>query len=412
MEQKFEGVNVPLAQGDVQEYVTAFKASSDRARYALFVVIITTVLVAIANYNVQEWGWPSRRLATWYQFAPKTDPTTPKTAPATVKTFPFFRGDADQLQTAREEYLKQFTARAVFAASPIPGVSIDVNDIGLVGGVALCLLMLVQALCVMREHENLFLALYKVRSLHDEEEARRKHGDSRANLLYHALAMSQVLSSPPTLARWEDRSMLSHLYLVFYIPAVAYAWVVVGNFGTMEHGAAYGVEVVALLVLQCTMALMLLLLATICLLNSKAMAERWQRAFFRINPRLRRLAQPNEWQWLKIANWLRKPSDPAHELSLKAIACIVDSLDTAEGRFMTSVDVKLPRRTIGDKLDGKELHAAVEDLKGVGRAHAKQWCDANRATFVRLETFKPTVNAVTKDSWELAGTWMFSYDQM
>jgi len=403
MPEDHDDSKLDLGASDVQEYVGAFQASSDRARYALFVVITATVLVAIANYNIQDWGWPARRLATWYRFAPKDPAVKPE-------PFPFFGGDAEQLQTAREEYIKQFVGRSVLAASPIPGVSIDVNDVGIVGGIALCLLMLVQALCIMREHENLHLALYKVRRLHEDEGLMQKHGNSRANLLYHALAMSQVISSPPTLARWENRSILNHLYLVFFIPPITYAWVVFVNFDTSARGSIYGAPIVALLVLQCTMFVMLVNLAVICLLNSKAMADRWQRAFFRINPRLRKLSQPGEWQWLKMGRLFRSRTDPEVDLAMNVIMSLVDNLDFAEGRLEGSIHVRLEKRPVGDKLDAHELKSAVDALREAGMAAARQWCLANRASFVRLESFEPSMNAITRKSWELAGTWSFTYD--
>ena len=132
---------------DTEEYVTAFERSSNRARYALYIVVVTTVLVGIANYNVQDWSWPRKRLSAWYKYA---TPTSPQSEVA-----PFFGGNIEQLKEARQEYLRQFVDRSVFTESPIPGVSMDINDVGLYGGLALTLLMLVQAICIMREHENL-----------------------------------------------------------------------------------------------------------------------------------------------------------------------------------------------------------------------------------------------------------------
>ncbi len=108
----------------------------------------------------------------------------------------------------------------MLTSSPIPGVSIDVNDLGVVGGVALVLLTSILVFCVMREHENLYLALYKVRRLCDVPDQDHTHGESAANLLYHRLVMGQVLSSPPTLAQWKHRGILHHVSWVFFLPLV------------------------------------------------------------------------------------------------------------------------------------------------------------------------------------------------
>src|SRR5207244_3239164 len=162
----------------------------------LYVTIIATVLTFVANHNIREDNWPLRRLSTWFTYARETGRNY--NPPRYVAG-----GDAERLKAVRAEYAKQFAARAVLTAGPIPGVSIDINDLGLLSGIALCLLMTIVLVCVAREHENVFLSLYKVRMICSEEQEACSIGDSRANLLYHALAMTQVHNSPPTLARWH-----------------------------------------------------------------------------------------------------------------------------------------------------------------------------------------------------------------
>ena len=151
---------------DLGLYVSAFKASSDHARYALFVVIIATVLQAIATYNSQPWSWPRRRLAAWYgtrlvptelgseQRAQRPDDALRRLEREVPMELGreerlqriadrYLGGDVERLQIARDEYLRQLEERHVFNSSPIPGASIDINDLGVLGGTALVLLMLV-----------------------------------------------------------------------------------------------------------------------------------------------------------------------------------------------------------------------------------------------------------------------------
>jgi hypothetical protein len=293
---------VKLSHDELHEYVDAFKTSSDRSRNALYVVIVATVLIAIADYNTQPWSFAQHRIKTWYRFihaAQGPGGARPQAVPHDL-----FEGDQDRLKVAGEEYLKQYTDRATLATSPIPGVWIDANDIGIIGGVTLILLMAVLVFCVMREHENLHLALYKVRRLHDSEaeSGESDHGDSKANFLYHALAMRQVLSSPPTLARWNRNAIftLPFFLLVFLMPTIGYGFVVRTNWATAPVGSLYNVNIWALNAVQFLLLGVLLVLSMTALLHARAMSKRWERAFRRINPRRVLVQQPLLRDWLVL----------------------------------------------------------------------------------------------------------------
>src|SRR5687767_779126 len=58
---------------ELREYIDAFKTSSDRARYALYFVIVATILIGISNNNIQNSSWPLRRLDTWYNLYKKAN---------------------------------------------------------------------------------------------------------------------------------------------------------------------------------------------------------------------------------------------------------------------------------------------------------------------------------------------------
>src|SRR5687767_12337071 len=51
---------------DLREYIDAFRTSSNRARYAIYIVIIATVLVWIVNRNARQDSWPLRRIRSYY----------------------------------------------------------------------------------------------------------------------------------------------------------------------------------------------------------------------------------------------------------------------------------------------------------------------------------------------------------
>src|SRR3954454_15911188 len=116
----------------IEEYGKVLRSSSDRSRYAIYVVTIVTILICIANYNIQDNSWSRRRIATWHAYA-RTAQGLPR-PPAEIAG-----GDPLLLQALRAEYVKQFISHDVLTTSPIPGVSIDINDLGVVGGIALVL---------------------------------------------------------------------------------------------------------------------------------------------------------------------------------------------------------------------------------------------------------------------------------
>lgn len=276
---------------EIKLYIASLKGSSDRARYALYLILVVTILLAVANYNFQPWGWPIRRVEAWYAATPG------ETSAA------FLGGDFQKVEVAREEYLKQLTARSVLSSSPLPGVAIDYNDLGNVGGVALLLLMGVFIACLRREHENVYLSLYKVRRLKVSESAGTPGpGESVANLLYHALAMTQTLSFPPTLARWRHKGWLFDrlIALIYFLPAAVLAWVLHTNIETLHIGQEYGRNMTLELLIQLTLTGLLLLSGVVAWLESRAMAQRWQRAFFAVNPEKQALPSMSLAAWWKL----------------------------------------------------------------------------------------------------------------
>jgi uncharacterized membrane protein len=398
------------AGDDLREYVEAFKASSDRARYALYAVVIATVLVAIINYNFQPWSWPIRRIEAWYGDAPafqKQPANSAMTSEERIKRIAdaFFGGDVDRLKTAREEYLKQFAARSVFNASPIPGVSIDCNDLGILGGIALVLLMIVLVISIMREHENLYLALYKVRrlcSIQGEDHAR---GDSKANLLYHALVMSQALSSPPTLARWRHRGILHHFGFVFFLPVIAYGWVLGTNRQTAKIGEAYGADMDRILAVQIVLATFLLILGCMAFLHSRAMAKRWERAFFRVNPSRRHVRQTTLWEWLRL------PFPGEDDEDRRVIVELGDTLRGPDTSTIGTVPVEV-NGFVADMTDPVQvdMKAMSKRLREAGDASAGEWCKIDhRGVFRKLLYFTATENVIKGKVWRVRGTWTFGY---
>jgi hypothetical protein len=395
---------------DIDRYVTAFKTSSDHTRYALYVVLVMTVFVAIAQYNIQDWSWQRRRLEAYYGTEHRGEGEDSEERLRAIARR-LQRNDTARLRVVRDEYLRQFQARSVLSVSPIPGASIDVNDLGTVGGIALSLLLLVLFVAVSREHENLRLALFKVRRL-AQCEADPADGNSRANLLYHALAMTQVLSSPPTLAIWRGRGRLHGLGPLLFVPALVHSWVVWTDLHTGNVADVYGVNFLRIIILELIFVIWLWVLSVRVLLDARAMAAMWERAFFSINPSLQHVAQMAWWQWLKLRG-RRRPD----WLAARVANEIVDSFRISDldslAKTSVVVTLQLPVPRPGGRLfvSRKLVDKMRRQLCDQGKENAIAEC-VGCGQFEQLERFRAEENHTSltdgRWKWTVRGTWTYT----
>lgn len=401
---------------ELDQYVDAFRISSTRSRVALYVVIVATVLIGVTNYNLQEWSWPRKRIATWFKYSvwdAQRQPDKGALLPPDVHGAPtipevIVGGDPRMLQVAREEYFRQFIARAVFTSSPIPGISIDANDLGIIGGLSLALLMAVLLVCLMREHENLYLALYKVRQYTRLENF--SHGTSEANLLYHALVMSQVLASPPTLARWRSRGVLRHFGVIYCLPLGAYLWLLYTNSETFTVAVEYvGPERTLLYTrIQWAIAVLLALLTLLSWLNSRAMAQRWITAFKAVNPVRSRLPQMSIVGWLRVPGrhlFRRRMAGAVGQLcAAHTLTEIVDTFRAAPEPSRQTQEVEAELENVGHAIESWQLREMTRRVCDAGAKEAARQIQHGKP---QLLSFHAASNHVEERVWKIKGTWTF-----
>jgi hypothetical protein len=405
-------------EAELDQYVDSFRVSSTRSRVALYVVIVATVLIAVTNYNLQSWSWPRQRIRTWFKYSvwdAQRQPDKGVLMPPDIHAAPtipqeIVGGDARLLQIAREEYWRQFIARTAFTSSPIPGVSIDANDLGIIGGGALTLMMMVLLVCLMREHENLYLALYKVRQYTRLENC--SHGTSEANLLYHALVMSQVLASPPTLARWRYRGVLRHFGAIYALPLSVYFWLLYTNSTTFPVAVTYVGREAALryMKIQWIIAGCLGILTVLSWLNSRAMAQRWITAFKAVNPLRNRLPQMSFLEWLRVPGrrLFSRLVGPAvdHLCAARTSTEIVDTFRAAPERdnlFMAE-NITAELDDVGYVIKGWQLRELTRRVCAEGMRKAKDQIGDRKP---QLLSFLVSSNHVEDGTWKITGTWRF-----
>jgi len=237
-------------------------------------------------------------------------------------------------------YPEKYVDEMVLVNLPLLGISVDVNDFGLLGGITLTLLMALLLLSIRRMDENLYLAIFKIRRLHEEEE-RREDGDSRANLLYHALAMGQVFYHPPTLARWRigrwQGLMQQTIRLVLLIPFFVHAWTVYGNAKTLYIAIWYrdgGIPFYRLMT-QFLLLCVIGALVVACCWYARASEQRWRHAFFFVNPHHTLMKPTPLGRWLRLTSHWSKEEKKLRAMLAGALVKEINPNASPNGAYFT-----------------------------------------------------------------------------
>jgi hypothetical protein len=267
-------------------------------------LIVSVGVLSVATWNIRDHGWSEVHVKAWRVFQDEERQLARSAGTNGVVVLPKHPKYGEP--KIQDEYMKEYVRRMMLVQLPLLGMPIDVNDIGTFGGFWLTALLLLLALAVAREHENLCLALYKVRMLVIGEQ-RPDDGESRANLLYHALAMSEMLCHPPTLARGHcgTRSFGRWiLHSLVFLPALVQFWVVYTSWDNWKEYEEIGnVD----MPMQVTLLFLMVLLGTHCVIYLEAMTDRWRKTYSIVNPDDARRAAESWWKWIRIKYTAPRP---------------------------------------------------------------------------------------------------------
>jgi len=277
----------------IDHIVRAFVASSDRVRYVIIAITVASILIFTGHYNGMKESWFNSRLSlarlaldikAWQNTPDRF--VTPEEKAA--------RSWAEQKKLQREEdvrdqirLLEEFRVdHFLILRMPIFGISFDVNDLGLLGSIALLTILLMLVFAMTRQAENLYLSLWKVKDIWRAEKCPDR-SDSAANLVYHSLAMSQHFSNPPTLARWKIGRLQSLTNILLLVPLLVQGWGLWLDWSTRDLGMILNARgTIVSLVIQ-TLALVIMAVLTVCCyLFIRANNIRWNNTFLLINQRL------------------------------------------------------------------------------------------------------------------------------
>ncbi|HEV7746299.1 MAG TPA: hypothetical protein VGO56_14970 [Pyrinomonadaceae bacterium] len=182
------------------QYTEAARESTDRTRKILLIMIIASILIFTAFWNTRNEGWVNSRLALakanldLWSNKDATPPTGQEDVYRQAKQMEVrTKYQAEEtffwIQKIRAEQVSQIQV-------PVLGISFDVNDLGLIGGVTFAVLLMWVNYSLWHHSNNLKLAFDFARGL--DSQGANGEGDQR--LLYHTyqnLAMRQVLTIPP-----------------------------------------------------------------------------------------------------------------------------------------------------------------------------------------------------------------------
>lgn len=354
---KQEDVYKPLPEeAQVEHYVKGFKDSSDRVRYVMITLTVACTLIFVGYNNTRRHAWFDSRVeiarAAADAWGPDTtdlntvfngltaeirevessqggdgegqnpqkvysvvvdtglEPVQPVDKSAegglTDRAIQWAQGRGLKSRSSIEDVIRIMEEVRIQNANvmrmPILGLAFDINDLGLFSGISFVVLMVMLAFALSRYHENLFLSLWKVRQICKEEKRPSVRG-SEANLVYHSLAMAQLFSKPPTLARPNSGAGKSLSKLVLLVPVSIQGLIFYHDCRTMAigeifDGSATGISVVA----QSLCIAVVTGLTLVCLAYMRSSELRWRHTFYKINPCLEPLRQPPWLEWVSVVD--------------------------------------------------------------------------------------------------------------
>lgn len=303
--------------------IDAAKQASDRGRQVLLVIQITCIVIFVAAWHEIGDGWTHVRLRTaqaavWYldcsadQHPERGSGNPPAAGPpkdkhdechylveqsrATLDAFgcqtmqenPFCPDEVDRAKSviarmrlspaeARqqlESLRKSFIDHTITVAVPFFGVMLDVNDLGLLGGITFLLVLIWLLFSVRREAENVAAVFHN------------KTGEELSGI-YQLLDMAQVLTIPPRkklkgnwVARWF---WICLERILFFPPFLVQLFVVWDDYRTLPRAQALNPGLAGSEVLWETGLLIAVFIVTLlCLVQAKDVSSCWEDAHKRL----------------------------------------------------------------------------------------------------------------------------------
>jgi hypothetical protein len=203
---------------DIQDYLEATSHAADRTRWVTLVMLVTSMAVFAGLLNSLGSQWMGERVR---ELTERPFGTYAVRNIGPLPTDPDHGSPAWERYARRVDVFQDHLTRAYVETGfvirvPVVGFTLDVNDLGLIGGVAFIVILLMLRFSLTRELDNVRLSF------------ERAEGLGRLHEFYTLLAMRQVFTVPPSplvrrtrLLVWAPKAMCA-LPLVLQLAVTNY----------------------------------------------------------------------------------------------------------------------------------------------------------------------------------------------
>ena len=263
----------------------ALRATDDRVRRLLVTLAIFSTFVIASEWKRVAYEEEDRQLISLERRVNSIVTTDPVITNLLIEVM------SDGRFRSRSEFEAYTASRRLDddrqAAVVIPGVgvTIDVGNVLLFTGAGNVSLLLLLYFALAQGRQDLFLALFALRQFHDVQVGPTVDTSDRTNHEYNALAMTQVIVSPPTLAYWR-RSRVKPLLISAALLSPVILQVLIGYSVLRWRSAAMFDGPLSAWSATIALAGGLLALAITTIQHYQASNRAWTETFFYINPQL------------------------------------------------------------------------------------------------------------------------------
>jgi hypothetical protein len=263
----------------IRAYLDATSDASKRSRTTTIILVVASVLVLTALLNSLQSHWMLQRLRAFrnihgqytetklgpYQAAENNKPTAQEKGGV---------GRYEEQATAFSAALaKAYVENALVVRVPFFGISFDVNDLGLLGGLGFLIILGCLRFCISREVDNLRLSM----DVSQNVEGRRH--------FYYLLAMRQMFTVPHTPHINRGRFLTITPSVICWVPLVVYLAVIGHDVQTALIGKELNnLRYVVLLFLEACMAALLTTLSIMVTKRLRALNTLWDTFWAQVRP--------------------------------------------------------------------------------------------------------------------------------
>jgi len=250
-----KGLNLYIDEA-IHELCKVSNNASSNTRSVLYFIIVINILSLIAVLNTNRGNWINDRIDKSKKEIAKYRNKFKETSDSSYLDSVYYN------RLYLEYHTKSKVENYHVVKLPIFGYLFDINDLGIVAGVTLVLLLIVLRFTIIREGSNLHIALHSITERYPptanlkrfEKFIAEKSNDEQAgtNLLseinltrrahhYNFLSMNEIFNFPPVKSKTTPNSKTASrkskiAASIFWFPAVSYTVIFLNDLLTMDIG--------------------------------------------------------------------------------------------------------------------------------------------------------------------------------